>query len=188
MWCVVESDTPTVRKESQSASTGGTFSFGFDKRRAIATIAAMQTFLPYPSFELSAAVLDYRRLGKQRVETYQLIRAINGETRGWVNHPAAVMWRQYLPALHMYGRAMCEEWIRRGYNDTMLDRFEVHNNFEYPYWFANRQFHRSHQSNLVRKDPEFYGEKFIGVPSNLEYVWFPEFDPRVDLTDVSSVA
>ncbi|MBP2034853.1 hypothetical protein J2Z77_000637 [Streptomyces avidinii] len=28
----------------------------------------MQTFLPFPSFDASAAVLDVRRLGKQRGE------------------------------------------------------------------------------------------------------------------------
>jgi len=80
----------------------------------------MQTFLPYAEFERSAEVLDYRRLGKQRVETWQLIRAINGETRGWRNHPAAVMWRDHVPALALYGKVICEEWIRRGYNDSML--------------------------------------------------------------------
>ena len=36
----------------------------------------MQTFLPYESFEESAKVLDYRRLGKQRVEGMQIINAI----------------------------------------------------------------------------------------------------------------
>jgi len=133
----------------------------------------MQTFLPYPGFAASARVLDYRRLGKQRVETYQLIRAINGETKGWVNHPAAVMWRQYVPALHMYGRAMCEEWIARGYKDTMLDRFEYHETFEYPYWLGVFAFHGSHQSNLLRKDREYYSE-FFEVPDDLEYEWFPE--------------
>lgn len=139
----------------------------------------MQTFLPYADFDESARVLDYKRLGKQRVETFQLIRAINGETKGWVNHPAAVMWRQYVPALHMYGRAMTLEWIRRGYNDTMLERFEVHGEFELPYWFGDGEFHRSHQSNLVRKLPEYYALTFDGVPDDLPYVWFPEF--QVDL-------
>jgi len=28
----------------------------------------MQTFLPYADFKLSTRVLDYKRLGKQRVE------------------------------------------------------------------------------------------------------------------------
>ena len=41
----------------------------------------MQTFLPYPSFEESAKVLDWRRLGKQRVEGMQIINAISGVPR-----------------------------------------------------------------------------------------------------------
>jgi hypothetical protein len=36
----------------------------------------MQTFLPYPDFGATAAVLDARRLGKQRVETVQVLRAL----------------------------------------------------------------------------------------------------------------
>jgi len=34
----------------------------------------MQTFLPYPDFAASSAVLDDRRLGKQRVEALQIVR------------------------------------------------------------------------------------------------------------------
>ena len=33
----------------------------------------MQVFLPYPDFKKSLESLDDKRLGKQRVETYQLI-------------------------------------------------------------------------------------------------------------------
>lgn len=33
----------------------------------------MQTFLPYPDFELSVRALDNRRLGKQRVEAKQIL-------------------------------------------------------------------------------------------------------------------
>lgn len=131
----------------------------------------MQTFLPYPDFAASAKVLDYRRLGKQRVETWQIIRALSGETKGWASHPASKMWDGYLPALHMYGRAMCTEWIDRGYADTMLNRFEQYDEFDMPPWMGNEDFHRSHQSNLIRKDAEFYSEIFAGVPSDLEYVW-----------------
>lgn len=38
----------------------------------------MQTFLPYPDFQESAAVLDQVRLGKQRVETFQIMQALFG--------------------------------------------------------------------------------------------------------------
>ena len=47
----------------------------------------MQTFLPYSSFDLTMECLDYRRLGKQRVEAFQILRALRGETDGWTNHP-----------------------------------------------------------------------------------------------------
>lgn len=36
----------------------------------------MQTFLPYEDFNQSTAVLDRQRLGKQRVEALQLLKAI----------------------------------------------------------------------------------------------------------------
>lgn len=44
----------------------------------------MQTFLPYPNFAASARVLDNRRLGKQRVECVQILKAIQpGYATGW---------------------------------------------------------------------------------------------------------
>lgn len=136
----------------------------------------MQTFLPYADFERSARVLDRQRLGKQRVETWQLIRANDGLTKGWVNHPAARMWRGYTTALAYYGIAVCEEWIRRGYKDTMLDRFqqivELENGrYENPSWLGRTDIHVSHQSNLVRKLPGHYREFFPHVPDDLEYIW-----------------
>src|SRR4051794_10899397 len=56
--------------------------------------SVVQTFLPYADFDASAAVLDDRRLGKQRVETMQVLRALVFPSyRGWKNHPATRMWR-----------------------------------------------------------------------------------------------
>ena len=39
----------------------------------------VNTFLPYPDFVKSAKALDYKRLGKQRVEAWQILRALRGE-------------------------------------------------------------------------------------------------------------
>jgi hypothetical protein len=50
----------------------------------------------------SLSCLDDKRLGKQRVETYQLIRALEGTTKGWRNHPACVMWEKNIDALKLY--------------------------------------------------------------------------------------
>ena len=48
----------------------------------------MQTFLPFPDFQQSAAVLDHVRLGKQRVEALQILRALVIPEYGWQSHPA----------------------------------------------------------------------------------------------------
>jgi hypothetical protein len=131
----------------------------------------MQTFLPYPDFETSMRCLDYRRLGKQRVEAMQLIGAIKGEKGGWVNHPAAKMWRGYVPALALYHDEAIKEWQRRGYKNTMKLLKPRKSSIIMPPWVGDKQFHRAHQSNLVRKFPEHYRVYFPNVPDDLPYIW-----------------
>lgn len=132
----------------------------------------MQTFLPYANFKQTAQCLDYRRLGKQRVEAFQILDTIeNGG--GWKNHPAVNMWRGYTSCLAWYGIAICDEWIARGYKDTMRARiaeFTQYMTVE-PSWLGDPNFHRSHQSNLLRKNATFYKIHFPNVPEDLPYVW-----------------
>jgi hypothetical protein len=135
----------------------------------------VNTFLPYPSLEASLAVLDLPRLGKQRVEAKQILRALRGETRGWRHHPATRMWRGHEGGLVRYGLLACERWQAQGYADTLLDYFTVmaseHPDEGLPDWFGG-PVHRSHQSNLLRKWPEFYRPIFgPDVPDDLPYVW-----------------
>lgn len=129
----------------------------------------MQTFLPYADFLKSAQCLDYRRLGKQRVEAMQLLKALKGETKGWRNHPACVMWEGYENALIVYMNTCIQEWVKRGYKNSIpIISVDWH---VLPWWFGDDKFHLSHQSNLVRKNQEYYGPLFPNVPPNLEYVW-----------------
>jgi hypothetical protein len=134
----------------------------------------MQTFLPFPSFERSARALDNRRLGKQRVEAYQLLRALLGITKGWSNHPAVRMWRAHERALADYGLAVCREWARRGFRDTCQDKIlslmKDLLQSEPPPWLGSRRFHASHRSNLVRKDPVHYASMRRAGP-DLPYIW-----------------
>lgn len=91
---------------------------------------------------MSAQVLDYKRLGKQRVEALQILKTLNrgpylctecdypfsygccggyGKPKStpWYNHPAVRMWKGYEVALMEYLFAMCHEWVaNRGYKDT----------------------------------------------------------------------
>lgn len=137
----------------------------------------MQTFLPYDSFSASASVLDMRRLGKQRVECKQICLALSDPSYGWQNHPAVRMWRGSDGALACYAIYVCDEWIRRGYRDSLqpwfvsfIDSASIET-FGPPNWIGDEAFHRSHQSNLVRKDPAHYRQHFPDVPNDLPYVW-----------------
>jgi hypothetical protein len=123
----------------------------------------VQTFLPYPDFAESARCLDYRRLGKQRVEVLQILNAIQDPDRkGWKNHPCTRMWRNHVPVLIRYGVMICDEWIKRGYRDTvrekLLSRLDSKAPDQNPPWLGNETFHASYRGNLLRKDPEHYGQ------------------------------
>lgn len=141
----------------------------------------MQIFLPYPDMKQSLKVLDYKRLGKQRVETYQIISAITRRPKldgtpykGWLNHPCTIMWRDYLPALKMYLNYSIAEWIVRGYRNNMA--FESYNEDEVvlPKWFGDQKFHDSHKSNLLKKDFEFYSKYKWDVNPENPYVWMDD--------------
>ena len=78
----------------------------------------LQTFLPFPDFAASANALDQRRLGKQRVEALQVLRALTTPGYGWRHHPAVRMWKGYEEALGNYGVTVCRTWYSRGFADT----------------------------------------------------------------------
>src|ERR687885_51473 len=78
----------------------------------------MQTFLPVADFEESAPLLDNARLGKQRGETLQGLRALELPDYGWSSHPVVTMWRGRTAALVAYGLAMVRVWRERGFADT----------------------------------------------------------------------
>ncbi|MCA1800006.1 MAG: MSMEG_6728 family protein [Actinobacteria bacterium] len=144
----------------------------------------MQTFLPFRNFAKSASVLDRARLGKQRVETMQIMKALHEGTSRWGNHPATLMWQGYECVLMMYQVDICLEWDKRGYKDTCLDKtWDIHNphcnnDEDWPPWLGLRQFHRAHRSNLLRKNFAWYHQfpEFRGVPTDLEYYW-PSKEP-----------
>lgn len=139
----------------------------------------MQTFAPSDILTESAAVLDRARLGKQRVETFQLLRVNSGQVSGWFNHPAARMWRGHDAGLIAYGVAICNEWLIRGYKDTCLDKilsFGDPDVNDMPEWWGDERVHSSHRANLLRKMPEHYSQ--FGWTENPE---MPYFWPEMEL-------
>ena len=139
----------------------------------------MQTFLPYPDFYESAKCLDYRRLGKQRVEAMQIITILERHDKGepitkipWGNHPAVLMWVGYTTALKEYHDVIIKEWISRGYQNNMsLYNLPRGQTYILPPWFGRKDFHDAHKSMLLQKDYTFYSKYGWDVPLDLKYKW-----------------
>lgn len=136
----------------------------------------MQTFLPYPEFHKTSKVLDYRRLGKQRIEAKQILRILLNETptKGWRNHPAVLMWEGYEGILAEYGFEMSTEWLKRGFVDNQLEYFRERmscTRTTIPKWLGDEKFHLAHRSNLMRKLPDHYRKYFGDIDPTMEYVW-----------------
>ncbi|WP_432945434.1 MSMEG_6728 family protein [Kribbella sp. CA-253562] len=147
----------------------------------------MQSFLPYADFRVTAQVLDPRRLGKQRVETIQILRGLTVENYGWRHHPAVKMWAGYEEALVRYGLEICAAWTATGRADTCeltlltdlktgcgialpRSQQELAATGDLPPWLGDEEFHRSHRSALLQKDPAYYAPLF-DEPTDLPYVW-----------------
>lgn len=121
----------------------------------------MQTFLPYLNYIRSVQTLDNKRLGKQRVEAMQLINILENKTegRGWRSHPALKMWVGYTNSLKYYCNCCIDEWVKRGYKNTMRI-YELPIEFKHPWWLGDENFHRSHRARLIEKNPDFYLKLF----------------------------
>ena len=94
---------------------------------------------------------------------------------------------EFEEALARYAFTCCEVWVERGFGDTcaatiaadlaehgittVRSQTELAETGALPPWLGDPEFHRSHQSSLLRKDPEHYGPLFPGVPDDLDYVW-----------------
>ena len=154
----------------------------------------MQTFLPYPDFAESVAVLDAKRLAKQRVEALQVLRALTRTTYGWKRHPAVRMWVGYVEGVGAYGIASCLEWVARGGADTVAGtigvdlaeaglpadprtQHELARAGALPDWIGDERVHSSHRAALVRKDPEYYAAVFPDADPELPYFWPGEPQP-----------
>ena len=125
----------------------------------------MQTFLAEPTFQEAARVLDQKRLVKQLLEGRQIMAALAGETKGWVNHPATKMWRNYEDSLYRYLFSVAVELNNRGYkwknNWNEIDRLYSEHFSDKIGEYDDSQFERvinTHRRSLYLKDPIHYNQ------------------------------
>lgn len=137
----------------------------------------MQTFLPYADFTASLESLDDKRLGKQRVETSQILNVILGKPRkdgkpykGWLNHPCSIMWRNHPNALKLYYNMSLAVWEDRGKVNNMPYE-KINGKIDFPDWLGFEPFHASHRANLLRKAPEYYSKHNWTDNPEDPYMW-----------------
>lgn len=125
----------------------------------------VNTFILTDSPVETMKLLDTKRLGKQRVEAFQILSALKvykeneeqeeKKTIGYINHPIVKMWIGYTDGLKYYLNCAIDEWISRGYVNNML-KYDVDSKAILPWWVYNRQVQLSHIASLLRKDPKHY--------------------------------
>lgn len=130
----------------------------------------MQTFLPYKNFKKSAQALDSKRLNKQVLECYQILKVLSNKDpfAGWRNHPAVKMWRGHEQSLWDYTFAMVAEASSRGIkvdknvaNLTALRKQLGHEwGVGLPSWYSDNEamvrVTTTHRANLYNKDSIYY--------------------------------
>jgi hypothetical protein len=137
----------------------------------------MQTFLPFSDFTKSAQALDNKRLNKQILECYQILKVLsNPDPRaGWRNHPAVKMWRGFEHLLLDYTMFMVKEANIRGIKTdknvaNIMELINTHGidwGFDIPEWYTNdltmKRLTTTHKANLYKKDPVYYYDFFSSV-------------------------
>lgn len=135
----------------------------------------MNILLPYPSFAHSVAVLDRERLGKQRFDCRQVLAALRaergGRTMSFGAEPVVALWRGYESALALYYTFCVNEWVKRGYNNTMVTPYDENwcrragedtalqaeaASIQLPRWLGDGKLHESHRAWLLASAPEHY--------------------------------
>lgn len=147
----------------------------------------MQTFLPDASFVKSMEYLDNARLGKQRVEAAQILEILldkpilpkslqsmspfDRTLSQWHRHPAVLMWKGHEEWLKLYTACAVGEWEYRGFtNSIVIPKYDTDSQPR-PKWWGFEAFHKSHRSNLLRKQPIHYRKFWPDESVDLPYFW-----------------
>ena len=132
----------------------------------------MQTFFPHESIYQSAQALDSKRLNKQILEAYQILKVLSGAslTGAWRNHPAVLMWKGYEYSLFKYAMIMIQEAQNRGIKtdkneSNIKDLLNQYGNSwgkKNPLWLSDQnkimRIITTHKARLFDKDPIYYAK------------------------------
>jgi hypothetical protein len=133
----------------------------------------IQTFLPIPDFKECAQILDKKRVWKQVIEAKMILDTIKTGRKAWANHPVTRMWRGHEGLLTIYYNTFLRECINerqirvKAYSEIILPSTA----YPLPSWMSDERVYSSHRSNLLRKDPVYYGNFGWLEDNSQKYFW-----------------
>ena len=116
----------------------------------------------------TAKCLDARRLNKQIIECKQILKAINGESKAWVNHPATLQYKNNICWLQ------CYMWCLEGYRDGKIDIASFYDEVSKkhtPKWHTDRYLTQMKRRLYTKNNNYYFQWKELGESDiNMYYV------------------
>lgn len=126
----------------------------------------MQVFIIGTPFE-TAESLDKKRLNKQIIECKQILKAIDGESKAWKNHPCTKQYEKHKIWLCYY--LMSLGYYKEGNKEASI-RYSNYANFYRPN-FHTKDYFNQMKRRLYTKDKSFYNQwNFLGE-SNINWYY-----------------
>lgn len=124
----------------------------------------------------TAAVLDTRRLRKQIIECRQILKALNGQSKAWRNHPCTLQYEGYETYLMNYHD--CLLFYANGEFEKAKDISDVTDRWFKPLFHTERYFD-SMKRRLYTKDPVHYAQWAMYGTSDVNWYWSPVEDTYI---------
>jgi hypothetical protein len=101
----------------------------------------------------------------------------------WCNHPCTRMWYYHIDALKAYVNSIIQEWIRRGYNNTMK-MYYTNQTYERPWWMGYFTSYLDYADVLQRKNADHYS--FLGTTDCIRFNMWCEDISCLHMSGVTS--
>jgi len=122
------------------------------------------------TFTETAIGLHKNHRFKQCVEAHQIIRVIEGVSKGFRHHPAVKMWQDHVEALKDYFNIMLKHAIEIDGVNTTMEYYQV-KPYEMPWFMSYMPFIYSHRARLHQKNPAHYPLDFPLEYLTIGYIW-----------------
>lgn len=164
----------------------------------------MTIYMTHTKFHASSEALDKARLDRQINLVGKTLKVLEGDPTDDSHEDMIVRaWEGYTAALAWYGLILCNAWLQWKpssqvtirtrqavwFNEVFEDAMEfdaetsreemISRLPELPPWVGNKNVHRSHRSNLIRKFPARYADMFPGTPEDM-----PHLHPQIISPDL----